>query len=196
MSSFRLKDYWGKESGFTYVFQNVTLEREHNQRIKKMAVRDQLTGLAHRAGMYEYVDQQMSDEYASFMFIDVDNFKLVNDQFGHGMGDQFLKDLAKVLSAMDERAFTTRLGGDEFFVILPHVLKLEVLREKASSLLAQVKTLQGYPRELFTLVSLSIGILPNYPLSNDIDQTVQRADALMYAAKKAGKNQFFMELAQ
>jgi diguanylate cyclase (GGDEF)-like protein/PAS domain S-box-containing protein len=191
-NSFRLKDYWGQQTGYAYVFQNVTSEREHNLQIKRMAEHDPLTGLANRAGMYEYFDAMDKSGFASFLFIDVDNFKSVNDRFGHAVGDRFLRDLAEVFHRTRADAFVTRFGGDEFFAILDSSLSRRALGEIAETLLHSVKHLPGYPAELIASVSLSIGVLPHFALSRGIDEAVQKCDALMYQAKRSGKDRYCM----
>ena len=142
--------------------------------------------------MYEYFDTLDKNEKAAFMFVDVDNFKQINDRFGHGMGDRFLKDLAGIFRMTDNTAFVTRLGGDEFFIILKGKKSREKLREEAGELLKAVKNLPDYPEEVRKTVSLSIGVLPDFSIYNGVDEAIQYCDALMYTAKKSGKNQYYM----
>ena len=192
MENFRLKDYWGNQSGYAYVFQNVTTERLHSQQIKKMAAHDSLTNLPNRAGMYEYFETLDKSLSASFMFIDVDNFKSVNDIFGHAMGDRFLKDLAGLFRKTMKDIFVTRLGGDEFFVIIGNQYSREDVVRFADLLIKGVRNLEGYPEGILEVVSLSIGILPCIRLRNEIDEIISTCDSLMYMAKKEGKNRYYI----
>ena len=186
ISSFELRDYWGNEYGCVYILRDVTREREQSRRIKMMAVHDHLTGIANRAGLYEHYDAMDKNAAAAFFFIDGDNFKKVNDDYGHAMGDKFLKDTAGIICELMQGAFPVRLGGDEFFVILPGRYSKEEVREIAGRLQDRVRKLEGYPEGLLNSVGLSVGILLKSDM-NDIDAIIERTDQLMYRAKKKGK---------
>ena len=186
ISSFELRDYWGDGYGYVYILRDVTREREQSQRIKMMAVHDHLTEIANRAGLYEHYDAMDKNAAAAFFFIDGDNFKKVNDDYGHAMGDKFLKDTACIICEQMQDAFPIRLGGDEFFVILPGRYSAEEVQGIADRMQDQVQKLDGYPEGLLGTVGLSIGILLRSDM-NDIDAIIERTDQLMYQAKKKGK---------
>lgn len=126
---FVMEDYWEQQIGFSHIYKNVTSEREHTLQIKKMAIHDPLTGLANRAGMYEYFDKLDQTACAAFMFIDIDNFKYANDRFGHIAGDKLLKDSAELFQKVLGNSYIVRLGGDEFFVILDNSFSLSEIRK-------------------------------------------------------------------
>lgn len=184
---FVLYDYWGKQSGYINVYQDVTYEREQSRRIKKMAVRDPLTGLANRAGMYEYFDTIDKSKRVSFMYMDVDDFKQVNDRYGHGVGDRFLTDLAGIFRETLNGAFAARMGGDEFFIIIEDGSMDDKLTNVSEILQDRIRNLEGYPEGALDTASLSIGVVKDIVIQDNVDEIIDLCDAAMYSAKKSGK---------
>lgn len=189
-NKFDLKDYWGKKYGYTYIFRNITLERKQERRIRMMAVKDQLTGLANRMGMYEYFDTMDKRGNATFLFSDIDNFKMVNDRFGHTVGDRLLRSVAELFGDVLVNSFTARIGGDEFISVVDGGIGRPELENKAKILLKSIKQLPGYPEEVLEIISLSIGILYQYPLKDSLNNIICMSDEGMYQAKRTGKNRF------
>ncbi|SEG41233.1 diguanylate cyclase (GGDEF) domain-containing protein [Legionella quinlivanii DSM 21216] len=159
--------------------------------IKRLSITDSLTGLYNR----RYFDQRLSEEFArakrnhhpiNLVLIDVDDFKRLNDNFGHPSGDLFLKHLASAIKKSAQRANDTsfRIGGDEFATILTNtsleeaILLCRKLQNKVQS-------------EISNATTLSIGIVsvsPSCPEEN-VEQIISVADKTLYEAKKSGKNQ-------
>lgn len=185
-----LKNYWGEQYGNTYVFRNVTRERRQERKIMGLAVKDQLTGLPNRVGMYEYFDTMDKRGKASFLFIDIDNFKLVNDEYGHIVGDRLLKDVAGLFRNVLADSFTARLGGDEFISIVSGDIKRPELGKRAKALLRGIKRFPDYPEEVLKKISLSIGILYQYPIRDSFNNILRKSDQSMYQAKRMGKNRY------
>jgi diguanylate cyclase (GGDEF)-like protein len=124
------------------------------------------------------------------MFLDLDGFKQVNDTLGHDTGDQLLRVVAQRLtSSLRSSDIVSRLGGDEFTVILPGIPQLEYVAkvaEKILETLSQVFLLEG--QNVFVTVSIGISI---YPLDGEVEETlIKNADAAMYRAKQLGRNQY------
>jgi diguanylate cyclase (GGDEF)-like protein len=119
------------------------------------------------------------------MMIDVDNFKLFNDRYGHIAGDRVLVAVADALREfLRPTDLIARFGGDEFAVLLPD-LKLKQARQIAERVRQQVAGLS--PQSLATAVTVSIGVASRTD-DDDVATLVQRADAAMYEAKEAGRN--------
>jgi len=190
LTSFKLQDYWGNHTGYTYIMQNVTREREQTRRIKNMAVRDSLTGVANRAGIYEFLDTLNKNDKATFMFIDMDNFKLVNDTYGHNTGDKLLKDVSAMFCRDIPDSFVARIGGDEFFIIVTGEHSESDIITIADSLLENISAFQDCSTGLNFSISLSMGILYQFRLNNDIDEIIGKCDKAMYEAKKTGKARY------
>jgi len=155
-----------------------------------MAVKDQLTGLPNRVGMYEYFDTMDKRGKASFLFIDIDNFKLVNDEYGHIVGDRLLKDVAGLFRNVLPDSFTARLGGDEFISIVSGAVKRPELGKRAKALLSGIKQFPDYPEDVLEKTSLSIGILYRYPIKDSFNNILRKSDESMYQAKRTGKNKY------
>jgi diguanylate cyclase (GGDEF)-like protein len=158
---------------------------------------DQLTGLANRKAFEEYVTRSIElhsliGKPACLMMIDADNFKLINDTFGHPAGDTALRQLAHTLSKTFLRRvdFVCRYGGDEFAVILQETA-IDNALQLGQKLCRQVHDLRpidpGEDREPPEL-SFSIGIA-ELRIGDDAAAWVKRADAALYSAKRAGRDQ-------
>ena len=167
-------------------------QRERAQsRLEHDAFHDALTGLPNRRWFKQQLDQAAErDEDRAVLFIDLDNFKVVNDSLGHDAGDELLVVVAERLSTCLEqisrpgaRGSVARLGGDEFVVLLPAA--------DASDAAAQIQSALGRPlkvRGQTVTVSASIGIATNQEVSTEND-LLRDADTAMYRAKLGGKSQ-------
>ncbi len=170
------------------------------ERIRKLAYFDTLTGLNNRAMFYEYLGQAIiKTEYEGsrlgLLFIDLDHFKEVNDTLGHDAGDELLKNVAKrLLFSVRENDFVARLGGDEFVVILnnlndtPHNVT-KICKKIAEKILLGLSETHTYKNNSFQSGG-SIGIVIYPDNAKTVSDLIQRADTAMYAAKKAGRNTY------
>jgi diguanylate cyclase (GGDEF)-like protein len=151
---------------------------------------DALTGLGNRHWMRTMFEREVTrtmhaNKALCLMMIDVDNFKLFNDRYGHIAGDRVLVAVAEALREyLRPTDLVARFGGDEFAVLLPD-LKLKQARQTAERIRQQVAGLS--PSSLSTAVTVSIG-LASRTGTDDVATLVQRADAAMYDAKEAGRN--------
>jgi len=173
-----------------------SVERNYDQvRLNYLAQFDPLTGLANRSLLWDRLDHAIvrarrEGGIVTLMFVDLDDFKAVNDQFGHGTGDALLKNVAERLEGTVRESDTiARLGGDEFTVVLEGQHRPEfagVVARNILDALAAPYRIGG--REIFMTASIGIVV---YPLDGDIvDDLVRDADTAMYAAKEAGRNNF------
>ena len=169
--------------------------RRSQARLHYRANHDALTGLPNRslfeAKLQEAINwADQSDRMVALFFIDLDGFKQVNDTFGHGVGDQLLQSVAKrLVSCLRASDTVARLGGDEFTVILPgamRLLEIERVAAKVIKTLTQPFTFDGQTMTISGSIGISLYPNPCHTLT----ELVATADAAMYEAKQAGKNQY------
>ncbi len=163
------------------------------KKLKKMTIEDSLTGLYNSRHFFDQLDKEIkrSDRYLhqiSLMFIDIDNFKGVNDTYGHMIGDKILALIAKRIKACLRSNDTAyRFAGDEFTIILPETTYSEA-KFVADRILAKFahESLVINENEI-SEITLSIGIA-EYQMNEGNQQFVHRADVTMYEAKQRGGN--------
>ena len=173
---------------------SIALENAHlHGLVKAQAVTDELTGLANRRRFMEVVELELkrAERFQSplgLLLVDLDDFKLVNDRFGHGTGDEVLRALSDVFrESLRDVDLAARLGGEEFAVLLPETDYpgaagvAERLRAGLASL--ELKAPEG---ERFG-VTASFGVAV-YPEAQSVDELLRAADAALYRAKAEGKN--------
>jgi diguanylate cyclase (GGDEF)-like protein len=185
--------YWNAATRFGYfviIVLLLTSLRQTLQREHALSRTDQLTGVSNRrafleAAQSEYDRARRSAQPLSLAYLDLDNFKAVNDQFGHDTGDQLLRLVAQILR-QELRAvdLVARLGGDEFALLLTAAGDTEARRliERVRGLLLEAMRARGWP------VSFSIGVLACPVLPPTVNDMIRRADELMYTAKSGGKD--------
>ena len=161
-----------------------------------MANHDALTGLPNRALLNDRLSQallyaQRYDRWVTALFIDLDNFKFINDSLGHNAGDELLKTIAKrMVDCVRATDTVVRLGGDEFVVVLFDQPKnADVISEtvqKIRAAIAEPVRLEGH--ELRVTSSLGVATYPDD--GRDADTLLANADAAMYRAKEVGRDNF------
>ena len=177
------------------------IERNNvTQKQHRMAYFDALTDLPNRQLFQDRLNQaiahaQRYEQKVALMFIDLDDFKLVNDTRGHDMGDLLLQSVARRLECCLRKSDTVaRIGGDEFTCILPNIEKKEDLNIVAKKIIRALTTpfeLKGH----MVQISGSVGASLFPDDTEDFDKLIKNADVAMYHAKKRGKKnfQFFAE---
>jgi len=173
-----------------YVKQHYGQVRLHQE----LALTDSLTGLNNRRVLENRVDYfKVHKSSFTVMMIDIDHFKLVNDQYGHDQGDKILSQISELLDYYTpQNGIVGRYGGEEFMILLPetdaqYIDKLaEIVRESSASKLYQVH------QEEFIQITLSIGIFSCDPSSSiSFSEVIKEADATLYEAKRRGRNQVY-----
>ena len=185
---------------------DVTRHKTAEEEIRRLAYYDPLTGLPNRLLFTEQLQRALShaernDRRLAIMFVDLDNFKRVNDTLGHTVGDELLRTagdrLSKSLRGYDGLARNThetdhsiaRLGGDEFIVMVADLDKradVAAIAQRLVTTLAQPLVLQG--TEVFVGGSVGVATFPED--GSDIDTLLKNADTAMYRAKEAGRGSF------
>ncbi len=169
----------------------------HTVELKNMAHYDSLTGLSNRHRILEEIHKSLRNsvgksELFALLFIDLDNFKRINDSLGHGAGDELLVAVSKRLnSCVRNTDIVGRLGGDEFCIIVNHLKKEGDGASVASNVLNVLK-LPIHIQRTEAIVSASIGIVVAPKDGESIKDLLQNADLAMYRAKAQGRNKYQM----
>ncbi|ASX13423.1 GGDEF domain-containing protein [Aeromonas dhakensis] len=165
-----------------------------SRQMRRLAMTDDLTGLHNRRqiqnkGQNWFRQAREQGKPFSVLLLDIDHFKLVNDQLGHHVGDLVLAAVAKCIAAqLRSLDRVGRNGGEEFLVLLPDTCLDEAMEvaERIRHRVSQLR-IEGMPEGRF--VNVSIGCAQQGPLDESLGGLVQRADEAMYRAKQAGRNQ-------
>jgi diguanylate cyclase (GGDEF)-like protein/PAS domain S-box-containing protein len=182
------------ESSYCLVIRDITDKREASEKLRLTNSCDHLTGIANRRTFFEDAEVELArwrriPRPVALLMLDADHFKGINDRYGHAAGDAVLRDLALTLRAsFREIDLIARVGGEEFAVLLPSAsidLALTVAQRLMARLAQRVVDVDGV-RISYTV---SGGIAAMEQGVSGLDELMKRADAALYAAKKAGRNQ-------
>ena len=171
---------------------DITEERRAQERLRVLANTDTITGLPNRNAIHELISDAISqrgDSQVGVVYLDLDNFKKVNDAYGHMFGDQLLQAVAlAILSCLDDGQMLARLGGDEFIVLATDTSQ-STLEAMASRILTRLR--QPFRIgliEIYTGCSLGISLAPQH--GTDRESIIRNADTAMYTAKESGRGKF------
>lgn len=193
-----VKDAKGVISNYVATFNDITASKAAAEEIQHLAFYDPLTQLPNRRLLADRLQQALASSArnsrkGALLFIDLDNFKTLNDTLGHDMGDMLLKQVAlRLVSCVREGDTVARLGGDEFVVMLEDLSEHELeaaaqtkaVGEKIQSALNQPHILANH--EYRSTPSIGVTLFKDQPVS--IDELFKQADIAMYQAKKSGRN--------
>ncbi|MEZ6122663.1 MAG: EAL domain-containing protein [Planctomycetaceae bacterium] len=177
------------------LFSDVTELELSQQQLAEQALRDNLTGLPNRRFFRRYVEQLVVESHErargfAVCFIDLDDFKYVNDSLGHAVGDELLRAVGRRLTdLLGDDCFIARFGGDEFAMVLPDI---GVDDRKVTECCRELLRVFRQPFRLVEAdanVGLSIGVTLYPDHAQDAESLMQNADIAMYVAKSQGKNQ-------
>lgn len=182
-----LRDVFGAEAGHVYLFWDVTLERRNRNKLLIDAKTDYLTKLNNRRSLHSFMSKTPCHKGTVLFLTDLDDFKAVNDRYGHVEGDKVLVAFAELLQESFPPESLFRLGGDEFAVILHDVKEPSEPEQCAQKLGADFRKIFA-SRFHHTDVSLSIGIAMDADGTSDFGELFKKADMALYDSKKAGKN--------
>lgn len=174
------------------VVKDIDSNRKSAAEMVKAANTDALTGVMSRGmgvkRMKEFLSGEGKDAKHAMFMVDVDNFKSVNDLFGHPTGDKLLCDMADAIkSCFRSRDFIIRMGGDEFLVLMKNIPNNLTLRNKAENLLEAVRRVRAANTEAMISISVGISVYPEN--GTTVEELFNKADEALYRAKKSGKNQ-------
>ncbi|MCQ0989564.1 GGDEF domain-containing protein [Jiella marina] len=158
------------------------------ERERKQAVRDPLTGLLNRRGL-EAAFQKKRAESSDLVlyYLDLDGFKQVNDRHGHGIGDLLLQQVAQRLEAVaGERSAICRLGGDEFLILSPRD-NMAAVRAFGARIVTSLSAPYRVEDDLLVRISASIGVARQSDVAHALDVCMAQADKALYVAKERGK---------
>jgi diguanylate cyclase (GGDEF)-like protein len=177
------------------VTKDVTEQKNIEKRIEFMAHHDILTELPNRLLAKDRAIQALSranrmQKKVGFLFIDLDNFKTINDSLGHSVGDELLKIVASRLQKCIRASDTiSRQGGDEFIIILPDLNSTDEIFPIANKLIVEFKKIFDINNQtLSTTASIGVAVYPEH--GDTFEQLLQNADAAMYKAKENGRNTY------
>ena len=192
-----VRDADGKVQNYVSLFTDITPMKEHQQQLEHIAHYDALTGLPNRVLLADRLHQAMIQSQRrglslAVVYLDLDGFKSVNDQYGHDIGDKLLIALAlRMKTALRDGDTLARIGGDEFVAVL---VDLEH-HQDCEPVLSRLLRAAAEPVEMDNAVqqvSASIGVTI-YPRDGaDADQLMRHADQAMYVAKQTGKNRYHL----
>lgn len=183
----------GDVTHFVAVLNDVTETKHYERRLHHLAHHDPLTGLANRTLLLEQlrlaIDDAIRGGYSGALaFLDLDNFKHINDTFGHAAGDLILCQVARRLRTnLRDEDTVARFGGDEFVVLLREQSSLEHTADLIGRIRCSISSaVQIHGGEMFPCASIGVSMFPHN--GDNIDQVLRAADAAMYHAKSLGKN--------
>ena len=190
----------GGVTGTVIVLHDMTRENEYIDRLSHQASHDALTSLTNRRAFEEKLGQMIialasQPDAHAVMFIDLDQFKIVNDTCGHAAGDELLKQVAQTIRrALGPDDILSRLGGDEFGVIAPRV-SMSRAGDIAEQLRAAIAAMRFFWKGRSFEISASIGVVDVSDALTTLEETLQAADVACYIAKEKGRDRVQIHVA-
>ncbi|VAW73031.1 Sensory box/GGDEF family protein [hydrothermal vent metagenome] len=190
-----IHDDSGKTSQYAALFSDISEQKKNAKQLAHQAYHDSLTDLPNRLLFDDRLNMalahaQRNNTMLAVMFLGLDRFKNINDSLGHAIGDRLLQDVAERLTqSMRQEDTVARMGGDEFTILLSHILHADNAAEVAEKILAafeQPLHIDGH--ELFITFSIGISIYPGD--ANQSESLKKNADTAMYRAKERGRNNY------
>ena len=178
-------DVFGNATGVLRIYRDVTNERKLEQRVIAAARTDYLTGLYNRRYFYEHVEEHRGSQPVTLITFDLDDFKDINDRYGHAAGDAALGMTAKTLREACPDGFVVRWGGDEFVVALMGERSIERTEATVRALLADLARESAADGSAWA-VTASAGIAATDDPALPIDALIRKSDEALYRAKRDG----------
>lgn len=192
--SSKIINYNGFEAVLS-ISRDISERKKIEELIRELAYKDALTDLPNRALFNEQFNlikasSERNNKKFAIMLIDLDNFKMVNDNLGHNMGDKLLKNVGKrLVSILRKEDIVARIGGDEFLLLIPEIKSIEDAKKVAEKIVISFqKQFVILNNIISTTLSLGISIFPDD--STNYDTLIKKADTAMYQVKKSGRNNY------
>ena len=188
-------DKQDKVAGFVLMLNDITERRQYEDTIHHLAYHDALTGLPNRALLNDRLGQALASAnrtgaWGALMILDLDRFKDINDSLGHSMGDLLLKAVGERLTGLLRKSDTvSRMGGDEFVLLLPSIASTESAAVTAAKIVAAFNK-PFVCSGCILSITASIGIAEFPDDGGDAETVLKNADIALYRVKEAGKNNF------
>jgi diguanylate cyclase (GGDEF)-like protein/PAS domain S-box-containing protein len=189
------RDLWGKVTNYVGVFHDMSVIKRQEDELKYQARHDALTSLPNRVFFQYRLQDSLTysrrhDEMLAILFLDLDNFKHINDSMGHTTGDSLLQEISqRLLSCIADAGVVSRLGGDEFGVLLENVGNEENAVKTAGRIHeAMAQPFHFKTHDFFLTVSIGITFFPND--GNDAETLLKNGDMAMFRAKESGGNSY------
>lgn len=177
-----IHNQYGDAIGFTIILNDITKNKKKENQLEKLAYHDSLTNLYNRHYLSDFLEENKHSKYFTYLMIDVDNFKQINDRYGHDQGDCVLAQIASELKKLFEDGNVFRMGGDEFLV----VYNTEVSNDDLKS---RIEYLNSKNEMKSSNISVSAGIANSidiyYP--NRFEDLKNNSDVALYETKQNGK---------
>jgi len=193
-------DSTDKVTGGIMSVENKTKENQAYKELEYYANHDTLTTLPNRRGFRNFVNEMIHESlhkthYSLVFYIDLNRFKHINDSLGHEVGDKLLIEVSKRLkNTIDSHASLSRLGGDEFIIVIPFTSNFKgTAKQNANNFAMKI---QNLIKEVFIIdnmrlyIKASVGIVCIEPKTKDIEEIVRQADTSMYEAKEQKHNEY------
>ena len=185
----------GEPSHYVAIFSDITHIKTSQEELAYLAHHDPLTGLPNRILAKDRIEHALNKatrnkQQVALLFLDLDNFKNINDTLGHPVGDHVLKRVGDILTELVRKEDTvSRLGGDEFIILVENVTEMESVSVFAQKLIESFQSpLDIDGKKMLVTLSIGISLFPRDGL--DADTLLKNADSAMYLAKEEGRNGF------
>lgn len=183
------------EYHISVVIFDITHEKEQETKIEYIKLHDEITGLPNRHHFKQKANSiimEIKDSYENIalIFIDIDNFKYINDAFGSEIGNKVLRKIGGLLQEnKDTDSFISRYGGDEFIILKRNILDLNLLNTYLKKLIDDLgNCIRVGDKEIYTTISMGVALYPKD--GDDLETLLKRVDIAMFSAKNEGKNTY------
>ncbi len=190
-----VQDSTGKVRNYVGIFSDITVMKEHQHKLERMAHFDPLTSIPNRSLLADRLSQAIShtkrnNSQMAICYLDLDGFKPINDQFGHKIGDALLIEMAQRMENCVRSGDTVaRIGGDEFVILLLGITEHSECQTAIERILSEIaRPLVVDGNSLCVSASIGVTLFPKDDVDTEI--LLRHADQAMYQAKQSGKNQF------
>jgi len=196
-----LTDAEGHVARYLSIRIDITERIRAEQEVRHMATHDGLTGLVNRSLLRDRIDRALKSARRTFhrsavLFIDLDQFKTINDSLGHEMGDRLLVEVShRLVACVRDEDTVARQGGDEFIVFMPRINEDRDAELLAGKLVREIaRPYRIGENELYVGSSIGIAVFPEH--GEDVDTLLKNSDTAMYQVKEAGRNHFSLYTAR